>query len=71
MTEGLLIQWESSITAEQNRTFALPMSERRRSFVEVGSCITDRGWSGSALNPKTKHSPSIQEIRIRGCGLNP
>jgi hypothetical protein len=35
----------------------------------LGSCI--RGWSGSALNPKTNYSPSIQEIRIRGCALNP
>ena len=34
MTEGMLIQWESSITAELNRMLALPMSERRRSFVE-------------------------------------
>ena len=36
---------------------------------QIGSCI--RGWSGSALNPKTNYSPSIQEIRIRGCALNP
>jgi len=34
MKEGIIIQWESSIAAEQNRMFALPMSERRRSFVE-------------------------------------
>jgi hypothetical protein len=34
MTEGMLIQWESSIIAELNDMLALPMSERRRLFVE-------------------------------------
>ena len=34
MQEGIIIQRESSIAAEQNRMFAPPMSERLRSFVE-------------------------------------